>query len=101
MHTTRLVRVFHRRKAVLFAVVGVLLGGFFFWTAGVHVYAVNDEGNETQIVAFHSMSVSSVLAKANTRTIRPEDVVTPAVAAVIPVSYTHLRAHETVLDLVC
>jgi len=84
MHTTRLVRVFHRRKAVLFAVVGVLLGGFFFWTAGVHVYAVDDAGNMTRIVALHSMSVSSVLAKANTRTLRPEDVVTPAVAAVIP-----------------
>ena len=25
----------------------------------------------------------------------------PALAAVTPVSYTHLRAHETVLDLVC
>ena len=24
-----------------------------------------------------------------------------AVLAVVPVSYTHLRAHETVLDLVC
>ncbi|HZL82525.1 MAG TPA: 3D domain-containing protein [Candidatus Deferrimicrobium sp.] len=76
--------MFHRRKAVLFAVVGVLLGGFFFWTAGVHVYAVDDAGNMTRIVAFHSMSVSSVLAKANMRSLRPEDVVTPAVAAVIP-----------------
>ena len=84
MHTTRLVRVFHRRKAVFFVVLGVLLGGLFFWTAGVHTYVVNDAGNETQIVAFHSMSVSSVLAKANTRSLRPEDVVTPDVAAVIP-----------------
>ena len=84
MHTTRLVRVFHRRKAILFAVVGVLLGGLFFWTAGVHVYAVDDAGNTTRIVAFHSMSVSSVLAKANTRSLRPEDVITPDVAVVIP-----------------
>ncbi|RIE07813.1 DUF348 domain-containing protein [Candidatus Cryosericum odellii] len=84
MHTTRLVRVFHRRKAVFFVVLGVLLGGLFLWTAGVHTYVVNDAGNETQIVAFHSMSVSSVLAKANTRSLRPEDVVTPDVAAVIP-----------------
>jgi len=84
MDITRLVRVFHRRKAVLFVVLGVLLGGLFLWTAGVHTYVVNDAGNETQIVAFHSMSVSSVLAKANTRALRPEDVITPDVAAVIP-----------------
>ena len=25
----------------------------------------------------------------------------PAAAAPVPVSYTHLRAHETVLDIVC
>jgi 3D (Asp-Asp-Asp) domain-containing protein len=84
MDTTRLVRVFHRRKAVLFAVLGVLLGGLFLWSAGVHTYVVNDAGNKTRIVAFHSMSVSTVLAKANTRVLRPEDVITPDVAAVIP-----------------
>ncbi|RIE16389.1 3D domain-containing protein [Candidatus Cryosericum septentrionale] len=84
MDTTRLVRVFHRRKAILFAVLGVLLGGLFLWSAGVHTYVVNDAGNKTRIVAFHSMSVSTVLAKANTRVLRPEDVVTPDVAAVIP-----------------
>jgi uncharacterized protein YabE (DUF348 family) len=84
MDTTRLVRVFHRRKAVLLAVLGVLLGGLFLWSAGVHTYVVNDAGNKARIVAFHSMSVSTVLAKANTRSLRPEDVVTPDVAAVIP-----------------
>jgi hypothetical protein len=84
MGTTRLVRVFHRRKAVLFAVLGVLLGGLFLWSAGVHIYVVNDAGNKTRIVAFHSMSVSTVLAKVNTRPLRPEDVITPDVAAVIP-----------------
>jgi len=84
MDTTRLVRVFHRRKAVIFAVLGVLLGGVFLWSAGVHVYVVNDAGSKTRIVAFHSMSVSTVLAKADTRALRPEDVVTPDVAAVIP-----------------
>src|SRR5665811_2431257 len=31
---------------------------------------------------------------------RPEDT-TRHTAGVVPVSYTHLRAHETVLDLVC
>jgi len=84
MDTTRLVRVFHGRKAVLFAVLGVLLGGLFLWSAGVHAYVVNDVGSKTRVVAFHSMSVSTVLAKANTRALRPEDVVTPDVAAVIP-----------------
>lgn len=84
MDTTRLVRVFHRRKAVIFAVLGVLLGGLFLWSAGVHVYVVNDAGSKTRIVAFHSMSVSTVLAKAETRALRPEDVVTPDVAAIIP-----------------
>jgi uncharacterized protein YabE (DUF348 family) len=84
MDTTRLVRVFHRRKAVLLAVVGVLLGGLFLWSAGVHAFVVNDAGSKTWVVAFHSMSVSSVLAKANTYSLRPEDVVTPDVAAVIP-----------------
>lgn len=84
MDTTQLVRVFHRRKAILFVVLGILLGGFFLWSAGVHTYVVNDDGSKTRIVAFHSMSVSSVLAKANTRSLRPEDVVTPDVAAVIP-----------------
>ncbi len=84
MDTTRLVRVFHRRKAVLFAVAGILLGGFFLWSAGVHAYVVNDAGSRKRIVAFHSLSVSSVLAKANTRSLRPEDVVTPDVAAIIP-----------------
>jgi len=84
MDTTRLVRLFHRRKAILFAVLGVFLGGIFLWTAGVHAYVVNDAGSTTRIVAFHSMSVSSVLAKANTRSLRPEDVVTPDVATVIP-----------------
>ena len=84
MDTTRLVRVFHRRKAVLLAVSGVLLGGLFLWSAGVHTYVVNDAGNKTRIVAFHSMSVSTVLAKASTRPLRPEDVVTPDVAVVIP-----------------
>lgn len=84
MDTTRLVRVFHRRKAILFAILGVLLGGLFLWSAGVHTYVVNDAGNKTLIVAFHSMSVSTVLAKANTSALRPEDVVTPDVAAVIP-----------------
>ena len=83
MDTTRLVRVFHRRKAVLFAVLGVLLGGFFLWSAGVHAYIINDAGSKTRVVAFHSMSVSTVLAKGNTRGLRPEDVVTPNVAAVI------------------
>ena len=29
----------------------------------------------------------------------PDDV--EAITALVPVSYTHLRAHETVLDLVC
>ncbi len=84
MDTTQLVRVFHRRKVVLFAVLGVLLGGLFLWSAGVHAYVVNDAGNKTWIVAFHNMSVSTVLAKADTRPLRPEDVVTPDVAAVIP-----------------
>ena len=84
MDTTRLVRVFHRRKALLFVVMGVLLGGLFLWTAGVHAYVVDDAGSKTRIVAFHSMSVSTVLAKANTRFLRPEDVVTPDVATVIP-----------------
>jgi len=84
MDTTRLVRVFHRRKAVFFVVLGVLLGGFFLGSTGVHTYVVNDAGNKTRIVAFHSMAVSTVLAKANTRALRPEDVITPDVAAVIP-----------------
>ncbi|HWQ22061.1 MAG TPA: 3D domain-containing protein [Clostridia bacterium] len=84
MDTTRLVRVFHRRKALLFAVTGVLLGGLFLWTAGVHAYVVDDAGNKTRIVAFHSMSVSTVLTKANIRSLRPEDVVTPVVDTVIP-----------------
>jgi len=83
MDTTRLVRVLHRRKAVLFAIVGILLGGFFLGSTGVHTYVVNDGGNETQVVTFHSMSVRAVLAKANTRVLRPEDVVTPDTAAVI------------------
>ena len=83
MDTTRLVRGFHRRKAILFAVVGILLGGFFLGSTGVHTYVVNDGGNETQVVTFHSMSVRAVLAKANTRVLRPEDVVTPDTAAVI------------------
>ena len=30
-----------------------------------------------------------------------EGIETDTAAAIIPVSYTHLRAHETVLDLVC
>ena len=84
MDTTRLVRVFHRRKAILFVVMGVLLGGLFLWTAGVHAYVVDDAGTKTRIVAFHSMSVSTILTKANTRSLRPEDVVTPDVATVIP-----------------
>jgi 3D (Asp-Asp-Asp) domain-containing protein len=84
MDKTRLVRVFHRRKAVLFVVLGVLLGGIFFGNAGVHVYVVNDAGSKTRIVALHSMSVSTVLAKADTKALRSEDVVTPHVAAVIP-----------------
>ncbi len=84
MDTTQLVKVFHRRKAVIFAVLGVLLGGLFLWSAGVHVYVVNDAGSKTRIVAFHSMSVSTVLARADTKALRPEDVVTPDVAAVIP-----------------
>jgi uncharacterized protein YabE (DUF348 family) len=84
MDTTQLVRVFHRRKALVFVLLGVLLGGLFLWSACIHVYVVNDAGSKTRIVAFHSMSVSSVLAKANTRSLRPEDVVTPDVAAVIP-----------------
>ncbi|MEN6388524.1 MAG: 3D domain-containing protein [Candidatus Cryosericum sp.] len=76
--------MFHRRKAVFFVVLGILLGGLFLWSAGAHTYVVNDSGNKTRIVAFHSMSVSSILAKANIRSLRPEDVVTPDVAAVIP-----------------
>ena len=28
-------------------------------------------------------------------------VITPFAIELLPVSYTHLRAHETVLDLVC
>ncbi|MHB8106594.1 MAG: 3D domain-containing protein [Candidatus Cryosericum sp.] len=100
MHTMRLVRVFQRRKAVLFAVLGVLLGGFFFWTAGVHVYAVDDAGSMTRIVSFHSMSVSSVLTRANARVLRPEDVVTPAVAAVIPQGeITIVRARPVTLTI--
>ena len=39
------------------------------------------------------------LATAAIRTKPAPAVATPAVAT--PVSYTHLRAHETVLDLVC
>ena len=30
-----------------------------------------------------------------------DHVVSPALEEEVPVSYTHLRAHETVLDLVC
>ena len=35
--------------------------------------------------------------------VRPRDALLPALRgrAIRPVSYTHLRAHETVLDLVC
>ncbi len=84
MDTTRLVRVFRRRKAVFFAIMGVLLGGLFLWSAGVHVYVVSDAGSKKRIVAFHSMSVSTVLARVGTKTLRPEDVVTPDVATVIP-----------------
>jgi len=84
MHTTRLMKVFHRRKVLLFAVLSVLLSGLFLWGAGVHAYVVNDAGNKRRIVAFRSMSVSTVLAKVNTRPLRPEDVVTPGVASVIP-----------------
>ncbi|MCX6083467.1 MAG: 3D domain-containing protein [Caldiserica bacterium] len=104
-------RVFHRRKAVLFAVLGVLLGGLFLWSAGVHAYVVNDAGNKTRIVAFHSMSVSTVLAKANTRALRPEDVVSPDVAVVIshgeiaivrakPVTLTIDHTSETIYSTV-
>ena len=111
MHTTRLVRVLHRRKAVLFAVLGILLGGFFLGSTGVHTYVVNDAGNGTQVVAFRSMSVSTVLAKANTRVLRPEDVVTPDAAAVIshgeiaivrakPVTLTIDHTSETIYSIV-
>jgi resuscitation-promoting factor RpfB len=111
MDTTRLVRVFHRRKAVLFAVLGVFLGGLFLWSAGVHAYVVNDAGSKTRIVVFHSISVSSILAKANTRSLRPEDVVTPDVAAVIshgeiaivrarPVTLTIDQTSETIYSTV-
>ena len=111
MDTTRLVRGFHRRKAILFAVVGILLGGFFLGSTGVHTYVVNDAGNETQVVAFRSMSVSTVLAKANTRVLRPEDVVTPDAAAVIshgeiaivrakPVTLTIDHTSETIYSIV-
>ena len=84
MDTTRLVRVVHRKKALLFAVLGVLLAGFFLWTAGVHAYVVSDGDSRTRVIAFHSMSVSTVLDKAGVKPLRPEDVVTPDVAAVIP-----------------
>src|SRR5665811_1387212 len=33
--------------------------------------------------------------------IASENLTSPAVLAALAVSYTHLRAHETVLDLVC
>lgn len=75
--------VFHRRKVLVVAVLSVLLSGLFLWTAGVHAYVVNDAGTKRRIVAFRSMSVSTVLAKVNTRPLRPEDVVTPGVASVV------------------
>lgn len=68
----------------MFAIVGAVLGGTFLWSAGVHVYVVDDAGNRTRVVAFQSMSVSTILAKAETSALRPEDVVTPDVATVIP-----------------
>ena len=34
-------------------------------------------------------------------TVTPVTVIKAGPCVVIPVSYTHLRAHETVLDLVC
>lgn len=103
--------MFHRRKAILFAVLGVLLGGMFLWTAGVHAYVINDAGTKTRIVAFRSMSVSTVLAKASTRSLRPEDVVTPDVVAVIlhgeisivrakPVTLTIDQLSETIYSTV-
>ena len=84
MHTTRPMKVFHRRKVLLFAILSLLLSGLFLWSAGVRAYVVNDAGTKRRIIAFRSMSVSTVLAKANTRPLRPEDVVTPGVASVIP-----------------
>lgn len=75
--------VFHRRKVLVVAVLSVLLSGLFLWSAGVHAYVVNDAGTKRRIVAFHSMSVSTVLARVNTRPLRPEDVVTPGVSSVV------------------
>ena len=39
--------------------------------------------------------------RAHLRWVRPEDEDAVMTALARPVSYTHLRAHETVLDLVC
>jgi len=94
MDTTRLVRVVHRKKALLFAVLGVLLAGFFLWTAGVHAYVVSDGDSRTRVIAFHSMSVSTVLDKAGVKPLRPEDVVTPDVAASSPWGNRY-RARQT------
>ncbi len=94
-------KLFHRRQAVLFVILGVLLGGLFLWSASIHIYVINDAGNRTRIVAFKSMSVSSVLTKAGVKSLRPEDVVSPDVGVVIPngeIAITRARPVTLTID---
>ncbi len=94
-------KVFRKQQAILFVIMGVFLAGLFLSCASIHIYVVDDAGSRKRVVAFRSMSVSSVLTKAGTKSLRQEDVVSPDVGVIIPrgeIAITRARPVTLTID---